>query len=150
MKTHLISTTSPAAASTEVSIVIPHLDRYREVFVHGVFTGATNGSLDITLQRRIQRAADPGGAELWADWAHFTQLASTADQIKYALHGKAAQTTLAITAVGIHTTGDTPSPVLAAGEFVGGHPGDALRAVMEAGTGTEAGAPVVIYVCGIE
>lgn len=148
MTTKLFTTseTSPAAAGISPGGIIRGLSRFEEVQVHGVFTGA-DAALDIYLQRLIRNTAD--GGELWADWAHYTQIGQTANEIKYSLSSKGTPTTLAMTAVAIDTTG-AATPLLATGEFVGGHPGDAIRLVYDAATGTGAGAPVVIYVVGID
>ena len=147
MKTFVLSETTPAVTGTSVGGALRGLDKFREVIVHGVFTGATAGTLDITLQRRIEKAAE--GTELWADWVSFAQLASTAAETKVTLSSKGTPTTLAVTAVAIDTAGDA-APALAAGEFIGGHPGDAIRAVYTLGAGVEVGAPVVIYATAIE
>ena len=99
--------------------------------------GATGGALDVYLQRAI---GEPG-SETWVDWLHFTQLTAGATAIKYfASCGPGAQVNTLVT-VGYGT-----SPVLAAGTFTGGHPGDAVRALYVAGASTSVGAAVAINI----
>ena len=146
MITTILTETISAVTGTTIGGVMRNLDRFDAVLVHGTFTGGENATIDITLQRRISNTAD--GAELWSDWARFAQLASTAAQVSISLSSKGTPTTSTITAVAIDTAG-AASPVIAAGDFLGSHPGDALRAVYTVGTGIESGTPITWYVSGV-
>lgn len=134
-----ISDTSPAAASTAVGTVIAGLGDYPFLRVDASLVGATGGTLDVYLQRQIKPDA-------WADWLHFAQLASGASAIKYSvIAAHALSTTITTSNRG---TDAAPGVTLAAATFVGGHPGDRVRAVYVAGASTSAGAAVVIDIIG--
>jgi len=134
-----ISDTSPAAASTAVGTLLTGLALYPYVRIDADLVGATGGTLDVYLQRLIK----PGA---WADWIHFAQLASGASAIRYsAIASHALSTTITTSNRG---TDVAPGVSLAAATFVGGHPGDVVRAVYVAGGSTTAGAVVTIDITG--
>lgn len=135
LRTFTIAETTPAAASTVVGGVVAGLGNYQFVRIDADLIGATGGTLDVYLQRLIK----PGS---WADWIHFAQLAAGASAIRYsaiAWHG--LSTTITTSNRG---TDATPSVSLAAATFLGGHPGDVVRAVYVAGASTSAGAAISI------
>jgi hypothetical protein len=140
-----ITGTSPAAAGTAiVGVVLAGLERYDWFTIDAALVGATGGTLDVYLQRRVAMdSADEVTGAVWADWLHFTQLASGAAAIKYSLQSGADKT---ISAVAHGTDLAAGTPVLSSGSFVGGHPGSAIRCVCVAGASTSAGAAVAIYV----
>lgn len=141
-KTFTITGTSPATASqAAVGSPVTTLDQFDSFVVTASLIGATGGTLDVYLQRRV---VDDGS--VWADWIHFPQLASAASAIKYAV---AAMPPPPATCTAIGTTADngtTGAPVLAANTVVGGHPGDAVRCVCVGGASTTVGAVVTIYI----
>jgi hypothetical protein len=130
-----ISDTSPAAASTVVGSQVAGMGEFDYVRIDAALVGATGGTLDVYLQRMIK----PGA---WADWIHFAQLAAGASAIRYsAMAGHGLSTTITTSNRGSDAT---PGVTLAAATFLGGHPGDVVRAVYVAGASTSAGAAVVI------
>lgn len=136
-RTFAIADTSPAAASTAAGTIIRGLAQFDWFTIDAALIGATGGALDVYLQRGI---GEPG-SETWVDWLHFTQLTAGAAAVKYfASAGPGAQVNTMVT-VGYGT-----SPVLAAGTFTGGHPGDAVRALYVAGVSTSAGAAAAINI----
>ncbi len=140
-KTFTISDTSPAAASTAAGTIITGLEDFDFLRIDAALVGATGGTLNVHLQRQVK-------ANVWADWLSFTQLAAGAAAVKYTTNcsGAAATTTIS-TSFGIGTDA-SPGVALAAGTFLGGHPGRAIRAVYVAGASTSAGAAVLIYITG--
>lgn len=137
----VITGTSPAAAGTAlVGAALPGLGIYDWFEFTAILAGGTGGVLDLCLQRRVSVADD-----VWADWYHFTQL-SAGGAAKWAWHMRQGATVP--TAVGTMVTA-VPSNgtiTLAANTFVGGHPGDAIRLIGVAGSGTSAGATQTVYV----
>lgn len=134
-----ISETSPAAASTVVGAVVSGLADYPYVRIDAALVGATGGTLDVYLQRLIK----PGA---WTDWIHFAQLAAGAAAVRYsAIASPGLSTTITTSNRG---SDGTPSVSLAAATFLGGHPGNTVRAVYVAGASTSAGAAVVIDLIG--
>lgn len=133
-----IAETTPAAAGTVVGGVVSGLGNYQFVRIDAALVGATGGTLDVYLQRLIKPAA-------WSDWIHFAQLAAGAAAVNYsaiAWHG--LSTTITTSNRG---TDATPSVSLAAATFLGGHPGDVVRAVYVAGASTSAGAAISLDLC---
>lgn len=128
---------SPASASTSiVATSAGSLLDFDEFAVRADLVGATGGTLDVYLQRRI-------AAGMWTDWVHFPQLASGAAAVTYEVAiGPGSN---AIEAAG---TGNdsTASPALAANKCLGGHPGDAVRLVCVAGASTSAGAAQAVSI----
>jgi hypothetical protein len=139
-KRFIISETSPAAASTVVGAAVSGLGDYRSVRVDALLVGATGGTLDVYIQRNI-------GPNAWTDWMHFTQLASGAAAVRYALTSENVNSTTVVTSVA--GTDSTPAVALASGTFLGGHPGNTIRMVYVAGASTSAGAAVLLYVTGL-
>jgi hypothetical protein len=133
-----ITGTSPASASTAaVGDVLSGLQQFDELFIDAALVGATGGTLDVYIQRKLK-------TDVWADWAHFPQLASGAAAVKYSVpNGRG--TTIVVVGGG---TDATPAPALAANTFLGGHPGDILRCVCVAGASTSVGAAVAIRITG--
>lgn len=144
-----ITGTSPAAAGTAiVGNVLTALDRYDWFTIDAALVGATGGTLDVYLQRRVALdSADEVTGAIWADWLHFTQLASGATAVKYSLQTGFDKT---ISTVAHGTDASAGTPVLAAASFVGGHPGQAIRCVCVAGASTSAGAALAIYLNCLE
>jgi hypothetical protein len=133
-----IADTSPEAASTAVGTILRGLSAFDFFVIDAALVGATGGALDVYLQREV---GIPGsGTTVWRDWLHFTQLASGAAAIKYCLSSGVGSST------GITTVGEGTTPVLAANAFIGGHPGDAVRALYVAGASTSAGAAIAINI----
>lgn len=130
-----ITETSPDSASTVIGTALYGLQVYDFFSIDAALAGATGGTLDVYLQRRV---AD----DVWHDWAAYTQLADGASAVSYS-HFAGPGSSSSIVTVGTGTD-STATPALAAGSFVGGHPGSALRVVMVAGSGTSAGAAVSI------
>jgi hypothetical protein len=134
-----ISETSPAAAGTVVGAGVNGLGDYPYLRVDADLVGATGGALDIYLQRMIK----PGA---WTDWLHFAQLAAGAAAVRYsAIVSPGLSTTITTSNRG---TAATPLVSLAAATFLGGHPGDSVRAVYVAGASTSAGALVTVDIVG--
>lgn len=131
-----IAELSPAGASTVAGTVIRGLKKYDFFTIDAAITGATGGVLDVYLQREV------GGAQsgVWRDWCRFTQAAAGAAVAYYYL---SSGVTTDITAVGTALV-----PVIAANTFLGGHPGDAVRALYVAGSSTSAGATQTIIITG--
>lgn len=132
-----IEDTSPAAAGTAVGSKVAGLEKFDWFMVDAQLVGATGGTLDVYLQRKI---AD----DLWADWLHFPQLAAGGAAVRYSAQ---SGTDKDIVVVGGGTDA-SPGPALAANTFVGGCPGTAVRAVYVAGASTSAGAAVNIQITG--
>jgi len=129
--------TSPAAASTAIAaVILPGLWKADALTIDARLIGATGGTLDVYLQRKIT-------TDVWADWVHFTQLSSGNAAINHCLTVTGQATALAIVAGG---TDASPVVVLAANSYVNVLPGGDVRVVYVAGVGTSAGAAVTIYV----
>ncbi len=133
-----ISETSPAAASTVVGASIAGLKDFEFFRLDAELVGATGGTLDVYLQRKITD-------NKWADWVHFTQLGAGGAAVKWTL--LAGNPTLSTAITGSYGIGTDAAPTvaLAANTFTGGHPGEAIRAVYVAGGSTSAGAAVLIH-----
>lgn len=141
MQTFPIIGTSPAAASTAIDpTVIYGLARFSSVRIDALLVGATGGTLDVYLQRKL-------GPNAWADYCHFAQLAAGATAVRYSVTAAQINSTAIVTANG--GTDAAPAVGLAPATFLGGHPGDTLRVVYVAGAGTSAGAAVALYVTGM-
>lgn len=123
-----VTATSPSAASTAVLGTFHGLTRWEAFAVVAELQGATGGTLNVYLQRKITD-------DVWSDWVSFTQLASGGAAVKYAVC-PALSNTIATVGGGSDAT---PAPALAAGSCAGGHPGDTVRVVAVAGAGTSAG-----------
>lgn len=132
-----ISDISPASASTAAGDTVSGLNAFNEIHVEADLVGATGGTLDVYLQRKV-------GTNAWRDWIHFPQLASGAAAVKYAAR---SQNATGITVVGGGTDA-SPGVALAANTIIGGHPGTDVRAVYVAGASTSAGAAVTVRIYG--
>lgn len=138
IQTFTITDTSPAAASTAVGTVLAGLADYQAFRIDAALVGATGGTLDVYLQRKVKD-------NVWADWLHYTQLASGGAAVKWtAVAGVPVLSTTLTSTFGIGNDA-SPSVALAANTFTGGHPGSAIRPVYVAGASTSAGAAVLIY-----
>jgi hypothetical protein len=144
---HIFSGTTLNAPGTAVlGTVAMGLSQWDWFQIDAQLLGAAGGPLDICLQRRIEVTDDQGNAiDFWFDWLHFTQLAAAAPAVSYSAQSGVSNT---IFTVGSVVTASPVLPTLAAGSFVGGHPGDAVRAIATAGASTSAGAAQKIYITG--
>jgi hypothetical protein len=133
-----ITATSPATASTAVAAAtVEGLERFNWISIEADLAGATGGTLDVYVQRRL-------GRDLWRDWIHFPQLTAGGAAVKYSVQsGSDAD----IYVVGGGTDA-SPGVALAADTAVGGHPGSELRVVFVAGSSTSAGAAQTVRVFG--
>lgn len=142
-ETWILDGTSPSAASTVAGALASGLCKCTELLVEAQLVGATGGTLDVWLQRKV-------GPNLWVDWVHFAQLAAGASALHYTFVVKNTATAAgALTAV--TTTGTDASPAVGAGTglITNNHPGDAVRVVFVAGASTSAGAAQKISIYGI-
>lgn len=131
LKSFLLTDTSPAAAGTSASAVaagsVSGLEEFDWFTVDALLLGATGGTLDVYLQRWVQKLQE------WRDWVHFTQLAAAAAATRYTFDCNAMPTS-------ITTVGQATTPVISAGVVTCGHPGTKLRLLFTAGASTSAGA----------
>src|SRR3954462_8882353 len=134
-----LSGTSPAAASTVAGVQCSGLSRWRGVRVEAQLVGATGGTLDVYIQRKV-------APNLWVDWAHFPQLTAGAAAVAYTFAvDNTTPSSGTLTAITTRGTDAIPNPGLAAGlDLV--HPGDMIRVVYVAGASTSAGAVAKVYV----
>jgi hypothetical protein len=138
IKTFTISETSPAAANTVVGATLRGLADFEFFRVDARLVGATGGNLNVYLQRKVRE-------DVWADWLRFPQLAAADPAVNYTLlAGNPTLSTAITTPVGIGSDA-APGVAIAVNTFLGGHPGEAVRAVYVAGASTSAGAAVLIY-----
>lgn len=129
--------TTQAASGTLAHAAATGLGPFSTMSVVAQLVGATGGTLDLYLQ------GSSDGGTTWFDVAHYTQLAAAASAVDkvFALSKGGQQTTITTTGVG---TTAAPGVALAAGTVVGGDWGDRLRLVEVAGSGTSAGAAIII------
>lgn len=133
----VMTNTSPASASTAVGAqTINGLDDYDWFETVGYLQGATGGTLDVYIQRKV-------AADTWVDWIRFDQLAAGAAAIKK--YVPANGTLTGITTIGGGSDA-TPGVAMASAGACGGHPGDSLRMVFVAGAGTSVGASQTLRV----
>lgn len=131
-----ITATSPAAASTVVhAVTFDGLEKYDWFTIDADLAGATGGTLDVYLQRKL-------ASNVWRDWVHFPQLAAAAAAVKYSITSQPAS---AITVCGGGTDA-APGVALAVNTAMGGHPGQEVRIIFVAGVSTSAGAAQTIRV----
>lgn len=130
-----ISDTSPASETTAIGSTIAGLHDYDWFEIDAVITGDAVGTIDVYLQRQVT-------TNLWVEWAHFTQVSATITK-RFSLQ---PASTNQVYEVGAGTDSTAGTPVLAAGTFIGGHPGAKVRAVYVAGSGTTTGAQQIIYI----
>lgn len=146
----VLTGTTPAAASSGVILgTMRGLARYNAIRVDALLQGATGGTLDLYLQRRVLGATSPNS--IWLDWLHFTQLAGGAAAVRYSAFAGDNVPNVALATVGqMNDDLSVGAFALAAGTFVGGLPGDEVRLCAVAGTGTTAGALQNVYLTGFE
>lgn len=146
------SETSPSSASTAISSqpitgdtnfgatpggIIRGLDDFDALGIAAFLVGATGGTLDVS----VEFSFDQGST--WIELIHFPQLANGAAAINYI-----AQLSLATTTTAPVVTGKNTSSALGANKIVSGAWGDRARLLMVAGSGTSAGASVVVQLMG--
>ena len=130
-----ITFTSPATASTVVETATwEKLYNWDEFTIDAILTGATNGTLDIYLQRRL-------GPDSWADWVHFPQKAAGAATTRHTISAANVSTSWVVPGGG---TDAAPGVALTASTIITAHPGDVVRIVCVAGASTSAGASQTI------
>ena len=131
------SGTSGAAASTTAAIgaVKNGFLGFNSFWIHANLLGGTGGTLNLRLQRQVT-------TDIWSDWVSFPQLAAGAAAISYALSVPDGGSAIAVVGGGSDAT---PTVVLAANSFVGGHPGNSLRLVGTTGSGNTVGAAQAVY-----
>lgn len=135
----VFSDTTPSTETTEVGSSATGLDEFQEIHIEADLVGATGGTLDVYIQRKL---AD----DLWRDWIHFPTISAGGGAVKYSVP---PGYTKDIYTVGGGTDA-SPGIALAADTFVGGHPGNTIRAVYDAGPSTSAGTGVTIRVLGLD
>jgi hypothetical protein len=128
-----VTATSPASASTVVHTELfrsAMLSRADLLTIDATLTGATGGTLDVYLQRKL-------ASDKWRDLVHFAQLAAgaAAKHYSFTING----TTATISDVGGGSDA-TPGVALAAGAVSNVPPGGDIRVVFVAGASTSAGA----------
>lgn len=129
-----ITATSPATASTAAtSDTVSNISDYDWFLLIATLQGATGGTLDVYVQGKM--------ADTWYDWGHFTQLSAAASSVTYQVQPQPNNGAVAV--------GSGTSPALAADTFLGGYPGDEIRMVFTAGSGTSAGASQTLKVYGL-
>jgi hypothetical protein len=153
---YLFSETSPAAAGTAASSQpvtggvdngIPNgvcglLGDYEALEVVAELVGATGGTLNVYLQNSVDEGVT------WFDVVAWPQLANGAAKVIYQSPLSNATTTTQTQVVGknlspaLNSTPTATTPNVVNGAFT-----DRLRLVMVAGSGTSAGAAVLVHVC---
>lgn len=137
--------TTPSSAGTTVAGVFNYgwLVKGDILTVDAKLTGATGGTLDITLQR--QTVLDGVPQDEWLEWARFTQIAAgaAATSVTFGCDGSG---TLTIQTVGRSTTASPGTPVMTANTYTNVMPNGPLRVVVIAGAGTSAGASQTITI----
>jgi len=142
--------TSPAAAGTAASSqpvlgvsdnglpggVAGLIGDYEGAELIAELVGATGGTLDVYVQ------LSPDSGNNFYDVIHFPQLSAGASAVIYQSPLSTATNTATPIVVGKNLV-----PALAANTVVNGAFTDRLRLVMKAGSGTSAGAQVVVRVC---
>lgn len=152
LQTFIFNETSPSAAGTAASSqvvtgdnaanipagVCGLIDDYESIEVIAELKGATNGTLAVYLQ------TSPDGGQTWFDSIAWPSQSSGGAQVYYQSPLSQATNTSAPIVVGKNL-----APALSnssAGTVVNGSFGDRFRLVMVAGSGTSAGASVVVRV----
>lgn len=134
-----ISESSSASASTTlVGSSVKGLEAYDLLTIDAVITGATGGTVDVYLQKRVVKA---DGSNVWIDYLHLPQIAGGAS----AAYNVSISFLASLLAVGFGTDG-SPGVALAANNCAHGHPGTELRLVTVTGTGVSAAANIAIYI----
>ena len=125
---------SAAATTTLVGSTRAGFIGYSSVSFEVKIVGATGGTVDVYLQKKID-------TNTWADYAHFPQVAAGTTKF---YNVSAAQYGSTIVNNGWGTDA-APGVVLAANAFINGHPGDVLRLVTVTGAGVTVAAAITIY-----
>ena len=146
----IFTETSPAAPGTAASSaavagaanyaaagVAQPLDDFDAIDIIAELVGATGGTLDVYVQY------SPDQGTHWYELVHFPQLAAAAGAIRYR-----APVSLNTNLTAPLQTGRDLSPNLATNVIVNGAWSDRMRLLMVAGSGTSAGAAVVVKVTG--
>ena len=145
----VLTGTSPAAAGNSVLATMRGLARYSAIRIDASLLGATGGTLDLYLQRRVQLGS--GVSSVWVDWLHFAQLAAGAAAVHYSSYAGDNDPNPNVTVVGqMNDDLSSGAFALATGTFIGGLPGDAVRLCAVAGGSTSAGAVQTVYLTGYE
>jgi len=141
-KLDLISGNCPASAtSAAIGSPVAGLRKFDSFNIDAIIIGPTGGTIDVTIQRKLGPFLDGTAVDLWVDWLRFPQVAAATT--KY--YSAATASGLTIVAVGAVATAAFTA-TLAANTFVGGHPGDQIRAVCTTGASTSAAAAQKIYI----
>jgi hypothetical protein len=144
IKVFRITGTSPGSAATAVvGSVVRGLHDFDWFTIDAVIIGGTGGTIDVTLQRKVQSLVDGTAVDVWVDWCHFPQVAAATTK-KYTCSTGASTS---ITEVGTQAASPgTTAATLAANTFTGGHPGPEVRMLATGGSGTSVGATQTIYI----
>lgn len=139
-----LTTTSPSTASATVAgTSASGLAKFSGLRVEARLQGATGGTLDVYLQRKV-------GPDLWVDWVHFAQLAAAAAAVLYSFTiENISSATGAIAATTSGGTDSTPTSTGGTGLITNTHPGDMVRMVCVTGSGTSLGAAQRVLITGI-
>lgn len=128
------SSSASASTTTIVTTLGASLLGYDWFSIDATLTGATGGTLDVYIQRKVTD-------NVWVDWIHFPQIAGGGSG-KYSAMSGADKT---IHAVAIGTDAGHGTPALAANTVVGGHPGSTVRVVTVTGAGVSVAGTFAIY-----
>jgi hypothetical protein len=148
----LFSEVSPSAAGTAASskpvtggpsdspagVAFP-LRNYDSIEIEAELVGATGGTLDVYVQSSDDNL-------VWYDTVHFAQLTAAAGAIIY----RTALSRYATAAAAPTAVGKNLTPALAVATSLQNGFGDHLRLVMVAGSGTTAGAAILVRMTGFE
>jgi len=129
-----VSSAPVTSAAPTLGVATP-LDDFDSLDVAAEIQGATGGTLDVYVQ------CSPDGGNNWYDVIHFTQAAAGSGVKYYQAPLSLATNTTAPVAVGKNLA---PALGSALASVVNGAFTDRLRLVMVAGTGTTAGALVIV------
>jgi hypothetical protein len=131
--TQTVTLTSAAAAGTTIGATLfkgSMFQRADRLVIDALLRGATGGTLDVYLQRKL-------GTDSWTDLCHFAQQAAAGAQKRYTCTITGDGATIVETGVG---TDAAPGVALAVNTLVNVMPGDDVRIVFVAGAATSAGA----------
>lgn len=144
MKRLLQLTVGPIASSGAASqTTIPTggsvfcLSHYEKVAFIFECVGATGGTLDVYLQRKV-------GPNKWVDYCHLPQIVAGTTKRYESSQFDAAT----ITDSGVGDDTPTATPAIAVNTIVPGHPGEVVRLVLVTGAGVSVAGSVTLYVQG--
>ena len=143
-QTFLLTGTSKTSAGTTILQTAGGFSKWDFLVVDALLVGATGGTLDLYLQKKITYSTD----DVWLDWVHFAQLTDGAAAVRYTC--ASVENSTSIVTTGSTVLAGTGTPALAAGAMTPGHPGDSLRLMGVAGSGTSAGAVIKVYITGFQ